>query len=111
MSEDSPAVLAARAQAAHRHAVYTRLSRWLPMLALLAVLPMAAGTLFDLALPRALLRALAVMVLLAVAGVAGLMVWRFQASRRLVAALSEQRRARLQGELDNSVTQGKTSRS
>lgn len=111
MSEDSPAVVAARAEVARRHAVYARLSRWLPLLALLAVLPMAAGTLFELALPRALLRALAVMVLLAVAGVAGLMVWRFQAGQRLVGALSEQRRARLQHELDNSVTQGKTTRS
>gem|GEM_PF-5593753 len=111
MSEDSPAVQAARAEAARRHAAYVRLSRWLPLLALLAVLPLAAGTFFDLALPRPLLRTLAIMVLAAVAGVAGLMVWRFQASRRLVAALREQRLARLQGDLNQSVTQGKTTRS
>lgn len=105
-----PAVAEAQREVERRRATTSRVSRWLPLPALVAVSPMLVSALFDMPIARGVIFALALLAVLPFVAMASLLVWRYHAGRHLVDALREQRLERLQGELTDSLPNTKTLR-
>lgn len=112
MNPDAPAeaVAEARLEVDRRRATTGRVSRWLPLPALVAVLPMLASSVFDVPIARPVIITLALLALIPFLVMARLLAWRYQAGRRLVDALRDERLDRLQGELNDSLSPTKTLR-